>query len=100
MNNKKAKSILMLSLGLGLVPLQSSAGNTNAPFASKDTAKQLVTAGEIMVTPNGELPVSPNAYKSLKDVAPVSQDQLLKYLEDQMQWEPILLEAAFRGTVL
>ena len=100
MTNKKVKSILMLSLGLGLVPLPSFAGGAYSPDASKATIQRLVSAGEIMVTPNGEFLVSPSAYKALKDVAPVPENQLLKYLEDQMQSEPVLIEAAFRSAVL
>jgi hypothetical protein len=99
MTNKKVKSILMLSLGLGLVPLQSFAGDANSPDASRAAIQRLVSAGEIRVTPRGELLVSPNAYAALKKVAPVPEDQLLNYLEGQLQSEP-LIDAAFRGAVL
>ena len=100
MNSRKTKTVIMLGLGLGLAPMQSALAGGNDPAQPKVAIQRLVTAGEIMVTPNGELLVSPLAYKTLNEVAPVPQDQLLKYLEEQMQSEPKLIEASLRGTIL
>jgi hypothetical protein len=98
MRNNKTKSIVMLGLGLGLIPFQ----NAGASLMTEEKAalERLVTAGEISLTPNGQLLVSPSAYRILKKVAPVPQDQLLNYLEQQFEANPKLIEISLREAVL